>query len=599
LNLFNNIAYYFSVYKKYLGYRLYVVFLLTGLAAATEGVGIAFLLPLIELTDAGAAAEDASGVTAILQRILDIFGIGQSVVGILMFIGLVFLLKGILKFAEGGYKYHLQAQLVRDLKTRMFDYYGGMDYRYYIRHNTGHFINILNGQIRELVTSFDKFKIFTSAIITTVAYLAFAFMIHWQFAAMAVVVGILILTVFQKLNTYVRNLSRKAVREQSVLNKFLVQTLQSFKYIQSTAQIKHLRKSVMGSIGRLTGYIRNQGIADALTKAVKEPVSVFLILGIIAIQVTFLSAQIAPLFVALILIHRAIGHIVTIQSSWQATMSKIGALEIVEEEFRNVSRHQEPNGSTPVPPLRDRIELSNVSFSYNSNATPVLHNITVTIKANTTVAFVGASGAGKTTLIDLLTLMLRPREGAVLIDGIHHGDIEVQSWRRQIGYVSQDTVMFDDTIANNICLWNGDYNRSFSIRGRIESAAEQASIREFIEQLPDGFNTVVGDRGMRLSGGQRQRLFIARELFKEPRFLILDEATSALDTNSERYIQESIDRLKGSTTVVIISHRLSTIRYADHVFVLEAGRIVEHGSYDDLMSSNGTNFKKMATMQSL
>jgi ABC-type multidrug transport system fused ATPase/permease subunit len=599
VNVLKNIVYYFSVYKKYLGPRLYVVFCLTIMAAGIEGLGIALLLPLINLAEMNDSDAGLSGLTIILQRILEFIGIHESVVGILFFIGVVFFIKGIVIFFEGGYKNYLQAQLLREIKSKLIDYYGGMDYQYYSNQNTGHFINIINAQVRELITSFEKYKIFVSAIITTIAYLTLAFIINWKFAGMAAIAGFIILLLFNRLNRYVRELSRKTVKEQTTLNKFLVQTMQSFKYIASTAQVSYFRNSIINSISRLSVYMRNQGIADAFTKAVKQPISIFLILSIMVVQITILNASLAPMIVALILIHRSISHIVAIQSSLQLTMSKIGSLEMVEKEFVDIQQNQERDGYHTVPDLHDSIVLREVSFSYNGSENSILRNINLRIKANTTIAFVGDSGAGKTTLADMLTLMLKPKTGTIIIDGVPHDKIDVQSWRRQIGYVSQDTVVFDDTIANNICLWKGDYDKEADMRGRIELAAERAHARKFIDNLPNGFNTIVGDRGIRLSGGQRQRLFIARELYKNPRLLILDEATSALDSESERYIQESINKLKGTMTVVLISHRLSTIKSADYIYVVNDGLITEHGTYNDLLSSNGNNFYKMVALQSV
>ncbi len=323
-----------------------------------------------------------------------------------------------------------------------------------------------------------------------------------------------------------------------------------------------------------------------------------LILIIIILQITLFDAPLAPIFVSLILIHRAMGHVMTIQSEWQKTMSSIGSLEMVETEINKVSKQQEPKGAIELSPLKDAIKLFNVNFSYNRNDGNVLEDVNLIIKANTTVAFVGESGAGKSTLVDMLTLMLKPDEGQLFIDGIQHHDIELTSWRRQIGYVSQDTVVFDDTVANNICMFQGDYNNDDKIKYELEQAAERAYAIRFIKDLPKGFNTIVGDRGVRLSGGQKQRLFIARELYKKPRFLILDEATSALDSESERFIQQSIDNLKGSTTVVIIAHRLSTIRNSDYIYVLDKGRIVEEGTYKGLIAS-GQSFNKMVELQTL
>jgi ABC-type multidrug transport system fused ATPase/permease subunit len=385
----------------------------------------------------------------------------------------------------------------------------------------------------------------------------------------------------------------------STLNKLLVQSLQGFKYIVSTGQTSHLRSGVVDSVNRLTGYIFRQRTASAFTGALREPVSVLLIVGLIALQVAVFNDPIAPIFVALLLFHRGMQAVISVQSGWQGTMDKIGSVEMVDDEFTAVLQNQEQSGTRRLDSLREGIELQNVHFAYNDEDGDVLRDINIDIPVNTTVALVGESGAGKSTLVDLLTLMLKPRTGTVTIDGVPHDEMDLASWRDQTGYVSQETVVFDDTVANNIHLWQGDIEDDPALRERMIHAAERAHAHHFIQDLPNGYQTVVGDRGVRLSGGQRQRLFIARELFKEPNLLLLDEATSDLDTASEQHIQSSIDALKGETTVVIIAHRLSTVKNADRVYVLDEGRVVEAGRYDELRMRENGEFREMVEMQSL
>jgi subfamily B ATP-binding cassette protein MsbA len=303
--------------------------------------------------------------------------------------------------------------------------------------------------------------------------------------------------------------------------------------------------------------------------------------------------------VAILLFHRGLSSIISLQKVWQTLMSTIGSVEMVEDEFESLAENREPNGTRTLAALSSGIELRSVSFMYEEKAGDVLRGIDLTIPANRTIALVGESGAGKSTMVDLLTLLLKPRTGEIYIDGIPGRDVELGSWRRQIGYVSQETIVFDDTIAANIALSDLDQAEDPEAFERVRAAARRAYIDHYINELPDGYATVVGDRGVRLSGGQRQRLFIARELFKEPNLLILDEATSALDSESERFIQESIDGLKGSMTVVIIAHRLSTIRNADHVFVLDQGRVIEHGAYDELIDRSASRFREMVELQQL
>ncbi len=600
MKVFESISYYLSVYKKFIGKRLYIVFGLTAAAAITEAFGITLILPLIEAADAGDGDLDRSSYAVrIIYGILRFIGIEQSVVGILVFIGLVFIGKGLLKFVEGGYVSYLRAQLLREIKGQMFNAYREMDYSYYAHNNTGHFINVINGQINNFIRSFDTFTRFLTMIIITVSYLSIAFLLAWNFALMAIAVGFVLLFLFRYLNKYVQELSRKTATEESVLNKFLVQTIQSFKYLSSTNQMQHLKGGVMASISKLAGYMFRQGAASAFTLAIREPVSVIFLLFVIIIQVVVFDSPIAPIFVALLLFHRGMQHMIGIQDDWQRTMEKIGSLEMVVKEFDLLEKNKEHTGTRKVGKLSKGIELKNVHFKYEDSAEKVLRDVSIEIPVNNMVAFVGESGAGKSTLIDMLTLLLRPQIGEIRIDGVPAHEIDFKSWRSQIGYVSQETVVFDDTIANNICLWKGDFENDDTIRQNVEEAAKRAYAHSFIKDLPDGYNTLVGDRGVRLSGGQRQRLFIARELYKKPNLLILDEATSSLDTESEQYIQKSIDALKGSMTVVIIAHRLSTIKNADHIYVIEKGKLVEGGSYEELSLNNKTRFSKMVRIQSL
>ena len=600
MSTFADLLKYLKIYRRYLGRRMYLVFALTVATALAQGFGITLLLPLLRASQSGEGNPEDMGVAEqYLQAMLETMGIADSMVGILGFIAIVFVGKGALQFAKGGYQGYLQAQLLRELKTKLFDAYSGMDYRYYISQNAGHFINVINQQVNRFFSSFKTFIGFTSQVVNTASYFGFAFVIAWRFALMAIAVGAVLLFLFKYLNAYVRRLSRKRSAEMSTLNKLLVQSLQAFKYVVSTGQTTHLRDGVVDSVNRLTGYIFRQRAAAAFTSALKEPVSVLLIVSLIAVQVAVFNDPIAPIFVALLLFHRGMQAVIALQSGWQGTMDKIGSVEMVDDEFAAVLSHQEESGSRQLEPLREGIELRNVHFAYNEEDGDVLYDINVDIPANTTVALVGESGAGKSTLVDLLTLMLKPREGTVDIDGVPHDEVDLASWRDQIGYVSQETVVFDDTVANNLHLWQGDIEKDQALRERVIHAAERAHADHFIRDLPNGYQTVVGDRGVRLSGGQRQRLFVARELFKEPNLLLLDEATSDLDTASEQHIQDSIDALKGETTVVIIAHRLSTVKNADQVYVLDKGRVVEDGTYEELRMREDGEFREMVEMQSL
>ena len=247
-----------------------------------------------------------------------------------------------------------------------------------------------------------------------------------------------------------------------------------------------------------------------------------------------------------------------------------------------------------APDFELPMRLDNVSFGYDGSSSPVLDGVSLVIPPRSKVAFVGASGTGKTTLATLLTGILRPTSGVISIGDVPYSRIDQNRLREGIGYVTQESVIFNDTVRNNVSLWDENEN---SLE-KVKPAARTAHASEFIEHLPDSYDTLLGDNGMKISGGQRQRVSIARELYKNARVLIFDEGTSALDTESERIIQDNIDELRDNTTIVLIAHRLSTVRNSDMIFVLDEGRIVEQGTYDYLYAIGG-RFTEMVDQQAL
>jgi ABC-type multidrug transport system fused ATPase/permease subunit len=234
-----------------------------------------------------------------------------------------------------------------------------------------------------------------------------------------------------------------------------------------------------------------------------------------------------------------------------------------------------------LPTIQDRIEFVGVHFAYDADQ-PILTDVSLSAKLGELVAIVGPSGAGKTTLVNLIPRFYDPSRGAVLIDGVDVRAVTLHSLRAQMGIVTQETILFDDTIANNIA-----YGRSDIDPSRIEEAARLANADEFIAALPEGYRTRIGERGVRLSGGQRQRIAIARAILKDPPILILDEATSSLDAESERVVQEALDRVMEHRTTFVIAHRLSTILRADKILVLKDGTIVETGTHASLLARQG------------
>jgi subfamily B ATP-binding cassette protein MsbA len=238
-------------------------------------------------------------------------------------------------------------------------------------------------------------------------------------------------------------------------------------------------------------------------------------------------------------------------------------------------------GARTLPAFRDRIRYEHVSFAYRPGL-PVLHDVEFEVRRGEVVALVGASGGGKSTTLDLLSRFYDPTSGRVTIDGVDLREATLASVRGQLGVVSQETILFHDSVRANIA-----YGMNGVPLSRVEDAARAAHAHDFIARLPDAYDTLIGDRGVLLSGGERQRLAIARALLRNPPILLLDEATSALDTESERLVQEALERLMRDRTVLVIAHRLSTVQHADRILVFDSGRIVQQGRHEELLAGSG------------
>jgi ATP-binding cassette, subfamily B, putative efflux pump len=256
-------------------------------------------------------------------------------------------------------------------------------------------------------------------------------------------------------------------------------------------------------------------------------------------------------------------------------------LDRIREIRRMATEDQEDQNRSPLPDVRGEVEFDNVTFEYNPGA-PVLKSVSFRAPAGSTTALVGSSGSGKSTLISLVMTFNRPLSGEVLVDGHDLTEIKLRDYRAHLGVVLQDNFLFDGTIAANIA-----YAKPHASRDEIKAVSRIAHCNEFIEGFEQGYDTIVGERGVRLSGGQRQRVAIARAILADPKILILDEATSSLDSESEAMIQDGLKALRHGRTTFVIAHRLSTIRSADQILVLEHGEIVERGSHDELLAVNG------------
>lgn len=342
----------------------------------------------------------------------------------------------------------------------------------------------------------------------------------------------------------------------------------------------------------LTGLYRRRDLASPLSEFLGiAAVSVLLWFG--AKQVFAGQISAATFITFLYAFYNIIEPAKHLSAAYYSIKKGLGALDRVESVLDADVVIKDADNALSINEFKDKIEFKNVSFQYQNAENPALENINIVVKKGSTVALVGASGAGKSTIADLLPRFYDVSDGQILIDGHDIRTLRLHDIRGLMGIVSQEAILFNDSVRNNI---------AFSTEGAtleaIEEAARAANAHEFIEHLPERYDTNIGDRGGKLSGGQRQRLTIARALLKNPPILILDEATSALDSESEKLVQAALERLLQNRTALVIAHRLSTVQHADEIIVLDAGKIIERGTHEKLMENGGT-YRKLVELQAL
>ena len=465
---------------------------------------------------------------------------------------------------------------------------------YFSKKRAGDFLNNLTSQVGRLRHLFDAGVRFVQQTLLFFVYLAAIIWLSWELALFAIVFCSLL---FLALNSLIQRL-RKRGQEiydsdgdvASIATEIVngIRTITSFgtreyesNRFKSASQRSRAAQVHAGRRGNLVGPL-SQGMAS----------TGLIVLVIVAVHFFVMTnrmsaAALLTFFFALFRLLPLVQMINETRSQWAVSRSAL-------DEFAAVLRRDDKpyltDGSIPLTSLQNGFRLENVTFGYEPGQT-VLKNISTQIERGKTTAIVGGSGAGKTTLADLIARLHEPNSGRILLDGRDLRDYTIESLRKKIAIVSQSTFLFHDTVTANIAYGLEDIPKE-----KIRWAAEKANALDFIKKMENGFETVLGDRGERLSGAQRQRISIARALLRDPEILILDEATSALDSVTERLVQDSLEYLMQGRTVIVIAHRLSTIENADNVLVLEDGHIVEQGTYSELLSRKG-QFWKYHSMQ--
>ena len=498
-------------------------------------------------------------------------------------------LKAGFDYSGGVYAKQASLSLVDRLRQRIFDQLESLSLSFYSTANPGALINTVRGEINQVQQAFNVLSNFVVHGSKLLAYLISMLVLSWQLFLTSVLVFGLMSVGLTSLTARVREASFEVPKANKAFTSSALSFINGIRTVHASGTQEFERQRYYAATYEV--YKSQFGLIklSSMVQPIVEGLGATLLVGMVIVSYGLLIStgrlKAAELLTFLFVLIRTTPLVSSLNGIRVGFISSQGSLGAVIDLLRRDDKPYFKDGEQSFTGLQRSIDFESVDFSYNPGE-PVLHDITLSIKRGETTALVGSSGAGKTTLADLLPRFYDPTQGRVLIDGVDLRELKINSLRHKMAIVSQDTFIFNTTVRENIV-----YGVEDASDEDVYEAARMANALDFVLELPLGFETVLGDRGVRLSGGQRQRIAIARALLRNPEILILDEATSALDSVTESLIQESLEKLSKGRTVIAIAHRLSTIANANKVVVMEGGRIVEQGPYQTLIEERGSLWK--------
>ena len=566
------------------------------IAAALDGYALALLIPFLNslFGRPSAIPEQAGWVSRFLEQTVGALMEAGNPMGSLRNVILVILAvtvaKNLFVWAGGMLGVQLQEYVVRDLRDAIYTHLQRLPLGYFTTTRTGQILSRVlsdTDQTKQLITQLVTHALQNAAL--TITYIVFLSGISKQLTLIALVVAPLLMLALNPLLGRLRRGYRRLRNDHGEMMSVLQESVSGIRLVKSSGAEGYEQERFKTASNRYSGGLvkmaRLSLLAQPITETLGTAMTVFLLwIGarLVLVEQTLDAAEFLVFLTFVLRMLQPIKQLSQIPTSAQNALAASDRLfEVLDTPTETAS----DRGTVAVAGFRSSIVFEHVAFSYGDE--PVLSDISFTARKGEVIALVGASGAGKSTLVDLIPRFYEPASGRILLDGVDTREITLASLRSLTGIVSQETVIFNDTVRANIAYGRAqDYSET-----QITAATRAANAHDFIMQLPNGYDTSLGERGTRLSGGQRQRIAIARALLADPPILILDEATSALDTESERLVQEAIDHLLEGRTVFVIAHRLSTIVHANEILVLDRGRIVERGTHAGLLNGRGAYFR--------
>lgn len=579
---------------EFRAYRLKFVFmiilgLVSGLA---ESFGIAVVIPLFYIiTENKPAGGSLDTISRLIENIFSFLHIPLVAPVLLALILALFFVKAFIYFFARYFNARIVSRFEENARTELFSSTITASWPYLLNQKSGQLENIITYDVERAATALTLISGAILAITNFVMYTSVAFSISAKITFIIITIGGLLLFAFKPILYRIRKLFQEVAATQKEVSHHISESISGTKIIKSAAA----EHTVIDVGLRLFSSLRKANLRTAWLR--QSTLTFIEPLGFVVIATMFIISYRSPSFnivafaVIVYLIDRIFSFLKTMQAHLHSISEAVPYVQTMVDYRQSVAGHQEDNSGTKSFFLAHELRFNAVSFAYHEKQ-PVLCDLSFSISKGAMVGIIGISGAGKTTIADLLLRFLKPTHGTITVDGDTIEHVRLADWRRNIGYVPQDTFLINDTIKRNIRF----YNEKITDTDIVE-AAKAANIYDVIQSLPDKFETVVGERGVKLSGGQRQRIALARVLAHKPHILILDEATSAIDAESERLIRETLVKLRGKTTIIVITHQLTTIENLDKVVVISDGAIIEDGTPKELIAKTGSYLSRLLAIR--